>query len=452
MCGKIFRYEDRNGESKPIRLFKHQQEALSKAASGESYVVTTGTGSGKSLAFFIPIINRILAEKAGNPEKRTRAIIIYPMNALANSQLEEIHKFLSHVNGSDSPLTVERYTGQEEASVRNRIAQNPPDILLTNFMMLELILTRYEPIDRQVVEHCAGLEYLVLDELHTYRGRQGADVALLVRRLRERFRTKNLICIGTSATMASTGTEEDRRITVATVASKLFGQSIPPSNVIGETLERITNPHDSLESIRPLLPQAVGRKEFSWPSTEEFSNDPLAIWVELNLGLTLRPEGGPQRARPMSITEAAGRPRSRFRSFAGRGSCVVGGIPHCSSEFPKFRRSLSIRFQLHQFISGPGKVLCTLEDDNKRFITLDSQRFAPNRQEQSVFLFSTHFCRECGQEYHPVWENPESQPNFTPREIDDVGAEDREEKSGFLAPVRPDLDFRGNLSEFPKRG
>src|SRR5690606_20927821 len=124
----------------------------------------------------------------------TRAIIIYPMNALANSQLEEVRKFLDNL-GTAPGLTVERYTGQEDPATRQRIASNPPDILLTNFMMLELILTRYEPVDRLVVEHCAGLRFLVLDELHTYRGRQGADVALLVRRLRERFKAEKLICI-----------------------------------------------------------------------------------------------------------------------------------------------------------------------------------------------------------------------------------------------------------------
>jgi ATP-dependent helicase YprA (DUF1998 family) len=80
-----------------------------------------------------------------------------------------------------------------------------PDILLTNFMMLELILTRFDEVDRRVVDHCQGLEFLMLDELHTYRGRQGADVALLVRRLRERLQAEQLVCIGTSATMSSTG-------------------------------------------------------------------------------------------------------------------------------------------------------------------------------------------------------------------------------------------------------
>ena len=214
----------RVGPDCPLQLFQHQQEALSKAQGGQSYVVTTGTGSGKSLAFFIPIFDRILRAKAADPAPRTRAIIIYPMNALANSQLEEVGKFLNKFGEGRSPVRVARYTGQEKTHERVAIADNPPDILLTNFMMLELILTRYEDVDRRVVEHCEGLQFLVLDELHTYCGRQGADVALLVRRLREKFKSKDLVCIGTSATMSSTGTVEDRKTVVANVASTLFGQ------------------------------------------------------------------------------------------------------------------------------------------------------------------------------------------------------------------------------------
>ncbi|MEI2625264.1 MAG: DEAD/DEAH box helicase [Giesbergeria sp.] len=137
------------------------------------------------------------------------------MNALANSQLEELDKFLHGYPEGQEPFSVARYTGQESATERKQIADNPPDILLTNFMMLELILTRFEDVDRRVVEHCQGLEFLVLDELHTYRGRQGADVAMLVRRLRERLQADKLVCIGTSATMSSTGTrgrpQQDRR-------------------------------------------------------------------------------------------------------------------------------------------------------------------------------------------------------------------------------------------------
>lgn len=160
------------------------------------------------------------------------------MNALANSQLEELNKFLEGFSEGEPPFTVARYTGQESRVERERIANNPPDILLTNFMMLELILTRYEEVDRRVVQNCQGLEFLILDELHTYRGRQGADVAVLVRRLRERLSAFEMTCIGTSATMSSTGKQVDRNRVVAEVSSKLFGVKITEHDVIGETLEK----------------------------------------------------------------------------------------------------------------------------------------------------------------------------------------------------------------------
>ena len=123
------------------------------------------------------------------------------MNALANSQMEELKKYRGMMPGA---FTFARYTGQEDDEERLRIADSPPDILLTNFMMLELILTRYDAeCDRTIVKNCQGLNFLVLDELHTYRGRQGADVAMLVRRLREHLNAPNVFCIGTSATMRS---------------------------------------------------------------------------------------------------------------------------------------------------------------------------------------------------------------------------------------------------------
>ncbi len=242
----------------PLSLYKHQEQAIALASPGESYVVTTGTGSGKSLCFFIPIVSTVLAEKRRGGARRTRAIIIYPMNALANSQLEELDKFTANVPG-ERPVTFARYTGQDDTEERRRISENPPDILLTNFMMLELLMTRQDELDRKVIGNCAGLRFLVLDELHTYRGRQGADVALLVRRVRERLSPEKLQCIGTSATMASEGSLEDKGRVVARVASKLFSIEIPESNVIVETLERVTDSAQNDKSVRKALGPAIER-------------------------------------------------------------------------------------------------------------------------------------------------------------------------------------------------
>lgn len=182
-----------------------------------------------------PIVDDCLKAKQVDPTPRIRAIVIYPMNALANSQLEELKKFLGSEPGQQ-PVTFGRYTGQERDKERVAMAANPPDILLTNFMMLELLMTRQNDIDRAVMRHAKGLRFLVLDELHTYRGRQGADVALLVRRVREALGDQ-LIFIGTSATMASDGTEQERNARVADVATRLFGTLIPARNIITETLQ-----------------------------------------------------------------------------------------------------------------------------------------------------------------------------------------------------------------------
>ena len=110
-------------------------------------------------------------------------------------------------------------------------------------LMLELLMTRQNPLDRAVIANAHGLEFIVLDELHTYRGRQGADVAMLVRRVGDRLCPDHQpICIGTSATMASEGSESDRAIAVASVASRLFGTTISADAVIDESLARATDP------------------------------------------------------------------------------------------------------------------------------------------------------------------------------------------------------------------
>ncbi|MEV1452668.1 DEAD/DEAH box helicase [Pseudomonas aeruginosa] len=447
-CAEIFQVGKSEGSPEPLHLYKHQMEALAKGQERQSYVVTTGTGSGKSLSFFIPIIDRILKAKQSDGKARTSAIVIYPMNALANSQLEELDKFLHGYAPELRPFTVKRYTGQESKAERSAIADDPPDILLTNFMMLEYILTRFDEVDRRVVEHCEGLEFLVLDELHTYRGRQGADVALLVRRLRERLKAEQLVCIGTSATMSSTGSQADRNRVVADVASKLFGTQISEHDVIGETLERVTNPLKDVNAIRTELPAAITRKQDIWADFDAFRNDPLSIWVELNLGIELPADEPPRRASPMMLEEAS-------RRLAEDAGCQPEAARTALQRFlvaahdvrtPQGRPPFA--FKLHQFISGPGKVLTTLEARGKRHVTLDAQRFAPGRQQENVLLYPTHFCRDCGQEYLPVW-HAQQPVSFSSREIDDIAAED-DASYGFLCPLVPGQQYGGLLEDLPE--
>ena len=95
LCADIFRFgKSASSAGQTLPLYKHQVEAISLASAGESYVLTTGTGSGKSLAYFIPIVDACIKAKAIDPTPRTRAIVVYPMNALANSQLKELKKLL----------------------------------------------------------------------------------------------------------------------------------------------------------------------------------------------------------------------------------------------------------------------------------------------------------------------------------------------------------------------
>ncbi len=230
---------------KPLQLYRHQEEAIRSATADRNYVLTTGTGSGKSLAYIIPIVNHVLRSGSGTGVK---AIIVYPMNALANSQKEELSKFLDHGPWAERPVTFERYTGQEDLETREMILSQPPDILLTNYVMMELILTRHR--DRNLVRALGDLRFLVLDELHSYRERQGADVALLVRRVREASGSASLRCVGTSATLSTEGGHSERQDRLAEVGSRLFGAEVLPDNVIGETLRRdhirIPNPPDVL--------------------------------------------------------------------------------------------------------------------------------------------------------------------------------------------------------------
>jgi superfamily II DNA/RNA helicase len=413
-----------------LRLHRHQAEAIEAARTGKSYVLTTGTGSGKSLAYIIPIVDRVLEAKAdGSYTPGIKAIVVYPMNALANSQLGELQKFLGT---SNQQVTFERYTGQESSEKRASIIANPPDILLTNYVMLELVLTR--PRERGLVKAARGLHFLVLDELHTYRGRQGADVALLVRRLRDACDAPNVQCIGTSATMTSQGGPEEQKKAVADVASTLFGTPVDPKNIIGETLQRITDPASvSAGTLAERIANPKPPADFT-----TFTTDPLAAWIEGAFGFEEDSSAGAlrRRRRPPTVPEAA-RQLAQWTGIDEAAAALAiketlqagARIENPATGRPVFA------FRLHQFLSKGDNVYVTLEPPGKRHVTSTYQIAAPADQGSpngpDRVLVPTAFCRECGKEYLAVTRiDADGATRYTPRADNDASGGN--EASGYL--------------------
>lgn len=437
-CRRIFRIDKSPGnDGRPLRLHRHQAEALRAARAGDDYVLTTGTGSGKSLSYIVPIVDHVLRRGSG---RGIQAVVVYPMNALANSQFRELEKFLceGYADGR-GPVSFQRYTGQETEEKRTEIVQRPPDILLTNYVMLELLLTR--PKERPLIAAANGLRFLVLDELHTYRGRQGADVAMLVRRAREAFAADTLQCVGTSATLAgSGGTWQAQRAEVAVVASRLFGAEVLAENVIGETLERTTPDRDAadpafVEALRQRIAPADARPPTDFAG---FVNDPLSSWIETTFGVVRDPSNGRlKRAQPRSVRGEDGAARELSAQLAiDEARCAEAIEAHLLASYGSERNPSTgfpvFAFRLHQFISRGDTVYASLDDEADRYITLQGQQFVPG--DRGRVLLPLVFCRECGQDYYCVRrqrDSDEAQWTYLPRDLGDRLSTDTS-TAGFL--------------------
>ncbi|MCC6456351.1 MAG: DEAD/DEAH box helicase, partial [Caldilineaceae bacterium] len=226
------------------KLYLHQEQAVRKAVGqSRNLVVTTGTGSGKTETFLIPIFDHLLRQaEQGRLQPGVQALLLYPMNALANDQMARLRELLVNYPG----ITFGRYTGETKESTREATAlyqrmfkrkplpnelvsreqmrATPPNILLTNYAMLEYLLLR--PADNVFFDGplAARWRFLVIDEAHTYAGAKGIEMAMLLRRLKDRVvgeRTSKLQCIATSATL---GKGESSLPAAAEFATKLFDE------------------------------------------------------------------------------------------------------------------------------------------------------------------------------------------------------------------------------------
>ena len=274
----------------------------------QSTIVATGTGSGKTECFMFPILDYVLRRKEelrveNKSSRGIKAIFIYPMNALASDQAlriagycEKIKKALldsQKIKDNEEPIRVGLYTGAESSTFggekpddgpdprimgpdhvitdRKTLRENPPDILLTNYKMLDFLLLRNE--DQGLWDNCSAdtLRYLVVDELHTFDGAQGTDLACLIRRLRHFVGLgEELVCIGTSATLGG----DDGLSALREYASDIFmsnflegGDKFDDAIVIEDRLsadEYLQQLEDADNS------EFLNGKRFYWPSYSEF--------------------------------------------------------------------------------------------------------------------------------------------------------------------------------------
>jgi superfamily II DNA or RNA helicase len=405
-------------------LYHHQVEAIRKGVNNESFVVTSGTGSGKSLTYLATIFNNIL--KSGE-KKGTKAILVYPMNALINSQEEEIKKYeinylksfligrtiiekdkslddiiteLKRITGQHFPITYGKYTGQEKSDQKEAEKNREPNIILTNYMMLELIMTRSsEKWLRDSMQQ--SMQFMVFDELHTYRGRQGSDVSMLIRRIKNQCK-KELVCIGTSATMATGGTVLERKEAVAKVAQDIFGMHFNSENIIGEKLATCSDFSGTLPGHFELQ-EAIVAKPSIYDAVDSFRRNALAIWLENKIALKLNENGEPERGEPetmLQITELLSEDSGESPEVCM--DALMNLLQWCEELNLKGSKLVPqksyLPYKIHQFVSQTGNVYVTLDEKNKREITLDTGRYIRTDGED-LSIYPVLFSRYSGYDF-----------------------------------------------------
>jgi hypothetical protein len=265
---------------------------------------------------------------------------------------------------------------------------------------------------------------LVFDELHTYRGRQGADVAMLVRRLKERCAALDLVQIGTSATMISRpdATALERRQSVADFATRFFGHRFSPEQVVEETLAPFT------EGGPPRVEELRGSLEAPLPDDlASLRRHPLMRWIEYELGVEREPHGSLKRRVPSPLTEAARRLSEVTGLDQERCASAVRELLVHGSSFVSEDGTRAVAFKLHQFVAQGRTLYSTLESRDKREFSLDGQVQAG----EGKLFFPVKFCRQCGQDYYHVLE---LEGRYLPHP---VGAEPEEEAGPQQARLFP---------------
>lgn len=481
-------------------LYVHQVRAIRKAAAGRNYAVVTGTGSGKTECFLLPILNDILSEfEEKGCSAGIRAMILYPMNALANDQLKRLRVLLEGTG-----ITFGRYTGDTEETEskalpkwkeenpgqtklpneiisREKIRKNPPNILLTNYSMLEYLLLR--PEDAPLFGGAFGVNWrhIAIDEAHIYSGALGTEIAYLLRRLKARIESETgtlseLHCYATSATI---GSEEDMP-KVAMFAQNLFGE---PFVSDGADIDVVTGekdrPQDALDEepwgalplstwgeLRKILNNPEVASESAIREMLESVGVPEAVVARLEGNSTLLGLG-----KVLLGEESAGKLVRRCESLfdlsdlecigeleidglAGdrKGIEILTAMVEVLSSAQRTKDVPILTSRFHSFLRAPEGI----------FLNLRTRKLTPNKavavkydDENDTPVYEVSVCRHCGQAYilgveefareaDTAWLNPrhagtDSDDEFIPRTyyrvLDNESECDPDEDVQWLCPV-----------------
>ncbi len=441
-------------------LHTHQEEALLR---DENFLVATGTGSGKTESFLYPLVNSILAQ-GDLKQPGVRAVLVYPLNALANDQLHRIASLLYH-DLDDPGVTLGRYTGQVKSHAtraqeisnlratpsfvetfgadadvsknwllsRSEMRRSPPHILITNYAMLEHILLL--PTNRSLLEH-ADLQTIVLDEIHTYSGAQAIEVSFLLRRLKAHLGIPDgqLRCIGTSASL-----DPERKGELADFASRLFGEPFSGTDAViashkkshpglsatpspsGLSPQRWKKAGVLAAQVRAAAQNGTPMGAVDWNFDAEISgfeelkvseDKPLGDGLIARLGemeevalIARRLQGDtvPIGELAWEVFPDAG--SDAIPALTGLISVGVLAVSEDATVFPL----LPARY--HLISRAPdrvGVVLSTHSDENFDQVVVGAERSSDDHPVYELFV-----CRNCGEPYVEAWEGP---TGFEPRQ------------------------------------
>lgn len=394
-------------------LYLHQESALRKTNQGRNLIVTTGTGSGKTECFIIPIINHLLREAGeGKLSSGVRAILIYPMNALANDQMKRLRNLLKNYpditfgvynsstkqNEQDGISEYGKVYKDEngyplkplknEIISRDQMQKTPPHILVTNYAMLEYMMLR--PKD-DLVFSGAKLRFLVLDEAHIYRGTTGMETSLLLKRLKARISNPaDVLHILTSATLGGKEADGDIVKFAETLCNTSFreediirSQSVVPSykdpakNIPVALFNDLVNPQKALNEIAEdygiAFPDGMQDSEFLYD-----------LCVSSSVYRDLRSIA----VRPMTIPEIT----NALREFHDITEQDVVNIISVAAQASRNKSAL-IKARYHMFAKALEGAYITL-GTSKKLILNRNQKLDINGEEWKVFECAV--CDDCG--------------------------------------------------------